>query len=129
MEFENTGPTTVKVLDTTNPLPVVFSRAAEVLTADRTLTSADDNRVFVANAVDLTLTLHTPTAGDAGFSLSVIVAAVSATTGFTVSGAINGGATSAVNTAATDAQGDRLDLVWTGTAWIGTVVQGTWSVT
>lgn len=110
-------------------LPVVFSRPAELLVADRTLTDADDEKVFLAGAVDLTLTLHSPPATKIGFKVSVVISTVSVSTGFTVAGAINGGSTSAVNTAATDAQGDRLDLVWNGTAWIGTVVQGTWSIT
>lgn len=110
-------------------LPVTFSRPAELLAADRTLTAADDERVFIAGAVDLTLTLFSPAATAIGFKISVVIGAVSTVTGFTVAGAINGGSTSAVNSAGTDALGDRLDLVWDGTAWIGSVVQGTWAIT
>lgn len=110
-------------------LPVVFSRPAEVLTADRTLTNADDERIFIAGAVDLTLTLHSPPATAVGFKVTVIVSTLSTTTGFTIAGAINAGSTSAVNTGATDAKGDRFDLIWDGSAWLGQAVKGTWSVT
>jgi hypothetical protein len=110
-------------------LPVVFTRPAELLEADRTLTDADDEKVFLAGAVDLELVLHSPPATKIGFKVSVVVAVVSVTTGFTITGAINAGATSAVNTGATDALGDRFDLFWTGTAWVGQAVQGTWNVT
>lgn len=110
-------------------LPVVFARPAELLVADRTLTDADDEKVFLAGAADLTLTLHSPPATAIGFKVSIIVAVLSTVTGLTIAGAINAGSTSAVNTAATDALGDRFDLIWTGTAWLGQAVKGTWSVT
>lgn len=127
MDFVNTSPT--KLSTQGQPLEVVFKRPAEKLVADRTLTDADDQKVFFAEAVDLTLTLHSPPSTSPGFRCSVIVQTVSTITGFTIAGAINGGSTSAVNAAATDAKGDRFDLWWNGSEWLGQAVHGTWNVT
>ncbi len=99
---------------------------AETLLAARTLNDKDHGRLFFVGAVDLTLTLGTPAKG--GFYCTCVVATLSAVTGFTVAGAINAGSTSAVNTAATDALGDRIDLFFDGTAWFASI-HGTWSVT
>ncbi len=108
--------------------PAGQASESEVLTGDRTLSIDDHGKVLFADAVDLTVTLHTPTALEGGFRCQVVVSAPSGGTGLTVAGAINGGSTSAVNTGATDAQGDRIDLFWTATEWVASF-HGTWSVT
>lgn len=108
--------------------PAGRASKAETLTADRTTGPRDHGRIIFVGAVDLDLTLHTPTVDQGGFWITCVVVVPSVSTGFTVTGAINGGSTSAVNTAATDAQGDSVTAYWTGTEWIGTFA-GTWSVT
>lgn len=121
--FTNTSAGTMQA---SGSLDVTLSGAVEAISADRTVTTADNGLTLVSTAVDLTVAL--PSSPGTGFQVTVIAGIASATTGLTITGSINGGSTSAVNTAATDAIGDRAMLVYTGSAWVATFT-GTWAVT
>jgi hypothetical protein len=101
----------------------------------RTLTEADSGYVFEAGAVDLVFTLP-PT--QRGLVFTFVVKTPSATTGLTVAPAavdkvMGNGFTSldnkgAVNTAATDREGDLIEVTGDGVdGWYITRVIGTWA--
>ncbi len=112
-----------------------FTPQAVILTANRTLTAADSGKTFIANAVDLVVTLP---ATRAGLTYTFIVRAVSATTGLQISpqplDMIMGGAFAladdkdAINTAATDVLGDGVTVVGDGNdGWYLQNIVGTWA--
>lgn len=105
------------------------------ITANATLTEADNGGLVLANAVDLVVTLP---ATRLGFSVTVLTQAASATTGLSISPAaadrIQGkGITAAddkdyINTAASDAVGDLVSMVGDGTdGWWVIDERGTWA--
>lgn len=107
----------------------------ETKTANYTVVAADSGKIIIANAVDLVFTLP---ATVAGLVFTFVVKAVSATTGLSISPAaadkiMGNGFTSAdnkdaINTAATDREGDMIQLVGDGVdGWYVTGVIGTWA--
>lgn len=105
------------------------------ITANTTLTAADNGTVILANAVDLVVTLPSTILG---FTVTFITQTASATTGLSISPAaadkIQGkGITSVdnkdrINSAASDAVGDLLTIVGDGTdGWWVTDERGTWA--
>lgn len=107
----------------------------ETKAANYTLTREDSGRVFLANAVDLVFTLP---ATEEGLVYTFVVKEVSATTGLQVSPAtvdkiMGNGFTSAddknaINTAATDREGDLIEVTGDGVnGWYVTRVIGTWA--
>lgn len=106
----------------------------ELLVADKTLVAGDDGNVYQIGAVDLNVVLP---ATIEGFTVTFVVTTIS-TTGFTLSPVaadlIAGtGITAAVNkhiinTGATDAVGDLIQVVGDGTdGWLITNMIGTWA--
>jgi len=108
----------------------------ETITTAETVVKADNNTIYLCNAVDLKITLPDVTTVDAGFRVTAICKAVSATTGVQLSPA----ATDAIhyitsvddkdviNTAATDVEGDMITLVSDGSeGWWVLAVKGTWA--
>jgi len=113
-------------------------RKTEIITADRTVAAADNNTTFIADAVDLTITLPAVATVGANFRVEACVATLSLTTGLLISpaaaDAIHGGGLTSVddedlkNTAATDAEGDMVALVSDGVdGWFITSIVGTWA--
>lgn len=107
----------------------------ETLTADRTLTAADNGKTFVSGAADVVVTLP---ATVEGLHFRFFTSTLSATTGYSVSPAaadkIQGkGITAAdnkdlINTAASDAVGDLLEIVGDGVdGWLIVGMLGTWA--
>ena len=104
------------------------------VTTDQTLTAADNNKVYLAAAVDLTFTLPSTVAG---LRFTFICHTVSATTGLSISPAAADAihfVTSVddkdlINTAATDVEGDAVTLVGDGVDgwWVVGGVNGTWA--
>lgn len=105
------------------------------VSADTTLTAADTGKLYVASAVDLVMTL--PATQD-HLVFTFVVSTVSATTGLSISPVaadrIQGkGITAAddkdiINTAATDAVGDLIQVVGDGSdGWWITNLLGTWA--
>lgn len=112
-------------------LHLKFPPYGESIGADRTLENTDNMKVFIVEAADLTITL--PTAPPAGWRASVVVSTLSATTGAKIQAAgansINTTLGSYTNTAATDAVGDRVDLVYRGSeGGIGRYVATTYGI-
>lgn len=104
-------------------------------TAAYTLTREDSGKVIVANAVDLVFTLP---ATEKGLIYTFVVKALSATTGLQISPQaadkiMGNGFTSAddkdaINTAATDREGDLIEVIGDGLdGWYITRVIGTWA--
>lgn len=105
------------------------------VTANQTLTAADSGKTYVANAADLVFTLPA-TAKDLIYRF--VVKTLSATTGLSVSPVaadkiMGNGFTSAndkdaINTAATDREGDMIEVVGDGVdGWYISAVIGTWA--
>lgn len=110
----------------------------ETLAAARTLTRADSGKVFLSGAVDIVVTLPPVDAGMVGVTYKFITVTLSASTGYSISpnasDRIQGkGITAAdnkdiINTAATDAIGDMLEVVCDSTdGWTISGLLGTWS--
>jgi len=113
-------------------------RKTEIITVDETMAIADNNTTYIADAVDLTITLPAVATVGANVRVEAIVATVSAITGLSISpaaaDAIHGGGLTSVddkdliNTAATDAEGDSVSLVSDGVdGWFITAINGTWA--
>lgn len=107
-------------------------------TADYTVTYSDNGAVIEAAAVDLVMTLPDVTVVGAGFRIGFVVKTISAVTGLQISPAAtdkimgNGFASAddkdAINTAATDREGDSITLVSDGVdGWYIVGVTGTWA--
>jgi hypothetical protein len=107
-------------------------------TTARTLVAADSGKLFIAGAVDLVYTLPAATPALKGVKYKFVVSTPSATTGLSLSpdsaDKIQGkGITAAddkdlINTAATDAVGDSVELVCDGVdGWWITSMLGTWA--
>ena len=103
--------------------------------ASYTCTAEDSGKIFVAEAVDLVFTLP---ATVRGLTYTFVVSTLSTTTGLSVSPNANdkimgNGFTSAdnkdaINTAATDREGDLITVVGDGDlGWYITQVIGTWA--
>lgn len=107
----------------------------ETLTASRTLTEADNGKTFISGAADVVVTL--PITKE-GLHFRFLTSTLSATTGYSVSpqavDRIQGkGITAAddkdiINSAASDAVGDLLEIVGDGSAgWWIVGMLGTWA--
>ena len=116
-------------------LPSNPNSPVEVKTASWTLDASDSGKKFIVNAVDLVATL--PSTVD-GLHFEFYILTASASTGFSVSPAaadqiIGNGFTAAddkdaINTAASDAVGDRIVVHGDGASgWYITDVTGTWA--
>lgn len=112
-----------------------IARGTQTKTANYTLTEADTGQIIIANAVDLVFTLP-PTADGLWFGFAV--KAPSASTGLQISPnsvdkIFGNGFTSvdnkdAINTAATDREGDFLAVIGDGLdGWYIVDVVGTWA--
>lgn len=110
----------------------------ETLTANRTLTARDTGKLFIADAVDLVVTLPAVDATMKGVWFSFFVKTVSTVTGLQLSPAAAdlvraAGVTAAdnkdlINSAATDAVGDSVRLVCDGVdGWIAMNMRGTFA--
>lgn len=107
----------------------------ETKTAAYTVVAGDSRKVFIADAVDLVFTLP---ATVAGLTYTFVAKTVSVTTGLAISPAaadkiMGDGFTSAdnkdaINTAATDREGDAITLVGDGVdGWFIVSKSGTWA--
>lgn len=111
-----------------------FTLGVAEKTADYTVLASESGMIFIAKAVDLTFTL--PLAVN-GLWYRFIVHTVSASTGLLISpqaaDAIMGGGLTSVddqdlkNTAATDAEGDMVELAAGPDGWWITSIFGTWA--
>ena len=119
-------------------LGVNAGRKTEIITAAETVAAADNNTTYIADAVDLVITLPAVATVGANFRVKAIVKTVSATTGLSLSpnsaDSIYGNGFTvaddkdAVNTAATDAVGDMISLVSDGVdGWFIDGIIGTWA--
>jgi len=125
------GTAVVGALDSAGPIN--GKKTVSIKAADFTLTAADSGSVFIADAVDLTVTLP---ATAAGLEFTFVVATVSVTTGLSISPVTADyiAHTTAVvdkdliNTGATDVIGDSVTIVGDGVdGWFCTSLKGTWA--
>lgn len=123
------------VLTTVAAATSVAVDATSLATANYAVTAGDNGKTFLVGAADLVATLP---ATAAGLHYRFIVMALSTVTGFSVSPAaadkITGNGFTpadnkdAINSAATDAIGDKIDVLGDGVdGWIITDVTGTWA--
>jgi hypothetical protein len=126
------------------PAGIRTKKVVEEITAARTLTADDFDKVFIIQTADLTVTLPavTPAMLGAGFTFILSAAALSAGTGFSIAPAAvdaiaSQGLTSVDNqvlrsAGATDTEGDCAELISDGGAvgeqgWYALLQRGTWT--
>lgn len=111
---------------------------AEAVAANFTLTRADSGKVYLVNTADLVITLPATVAG-LKYTFTVEAAALSVSTGLSISpnaldmimgnGFAGTDNKDAINTGASDAEGDLLTLVGDGVlGWYITEILGTWAL-
>lgn len=98
-----------------------YFNSYEAITANETVAAGDMNRVFGASTTGGAFTVTLPTnltAADDGFRVAIVKLETN-TNPVTV--APNSGTINGVDSLSISGAGDRIDAVWTGSAWVGVV--------